>query len=189
MVLKKHPEVQQVAVINREDETVGQRLVAYVITENDEAFHTGRLRQFLQHTLPAYMIPSAFVQLNTMPLTANGKINRRALPEPTAQDVQAAITCIGPRTPLEQQLAGIWAQILKLEQVSIHDNFFELGGHSLLAIKAIARIHDVLQVELTLRQFFDSPTVEGLARNIIQERLGEFNESELVQFFEEIKDK
>jgi amino acid adenylation domain-containing protein len=188
MVLKKHPKVQQVVVIDRNDESVDKRLVAYVVTEDDEALDTGEFRQFLQQTLPAYMIPSVFVKLITFPLTANGKIDRRALPKPKVSDMRAAVTYTAPRTPLEQQLADIWAQILKLEQVGMHDNFFELGGHSLLAMQVIARIHDVIQVEVPLRQLFETPTIEAIALSITQRQLDGLNEAELVQFFADSDD-
>jgi acyl carrier protein len=175
-------------VIDREDESVDKCLVAYLATEDDEALDTDALRQFLQQTLPAYMIPSAFVKLNTFPLTANGKIDRRALPKPKVSDVQAAATFIAPRTPLEQQLAYIWAQILKLDQVGIRDNFFELGGHSLLATQVIARIHDLIQVELPLRQLFETPTIEATALNITKQQLDGLNEADLAQFFADSQD-
>ncbi len=149
---------------------------------------TGEFRHFLQQTLPAYMIPSVFVKLITFPLTANGKIDRRALPKPKVSDMRAAVTYTAPRTPLEQQLADIWAPILKLEQVDIHDDFFELGGHSLLAMQVIARIHEVIQVELPLRQLFETPTIEAIALSITQRQLDGLNEAELVQFFADSQD-
>jgi len=189
MALKKHPQVQQVVVIDREDESGDKRLVAYVVTEDDEALDTGEFRQFLQQTLPAHMIPSAFVNLNTFPLTTNGKINRRALPKPSLSDMQATVTYIAPKTPLEQQLADIWKKMLKLEQVGIHDNFFELGGHSLLAMQIISRIHEVIQVELPLPQMFEAPTIEQMALSITQQQLDGLNEAELAQLFGQIKVK
>jgi acyl-CoA synthetase (AMP-forming)/AMP-acid ligase II/acyl carrier protein len=187
-VLKNHPRVQRVVVIDREDEPGGKCLVAYVITEDDEAIDTGEFRQFLQQTLPAYMIPSAFVKSTTFPLTANGKINRRALPKPEISDMRAAVSYIAPRTPLEQQLADIWAQILKRERVGIRDDFFELGGHSLLATQVIARIQDVIQLELPLRQLFETPTIEEIALSITQRELQGLNDAELVQFFADSQD-
>jgi len=189
MALKKHPQVQQVVVIDRKDESGDKRLVAYVVTEDDEALDTGEFRQFLQQTLPAHMIPSAFVNLNTFPLTTNGKINRRALPKPSLSDMQATVTYIAPKTPLEQQLADIWKKMLKLEQVGIHDNFFELGGHSLLAMQIISRIHEVIQVELPLPQMFEAPTIEQMALSITQQQLDGLNEAELAQLFGQIKVK
>ena len=122
-------------------------------------------------------------------MTANGKINRRALPKPKVSDMQAAVTYTAPQTPVEQKLADIWAQILKLEQVGIHDNFFNLGGHSLLAMQVIARIHDVIQVELPLRQLFETPTIEELALSITQQQLDGLNEAELSRFFADSKDQ
>jgi len=188
MALKQHPKVQQVVVMDLEDESVDKRLVAYLVTEDGVTFDTDEFRQFLQQTLPAYMIPSAFVKLHALPLTANGKIDRRALPKPKVSDMQAAATYLAPRTPLEQQLACIWAQILKLDQVGIRDNFFEIGGHSLLATQVVARIRDVIQVDLPLRQLFETPTVEAIALNITQQQLDGLDETYLLQFFADSQD-
>jgi acyl-CoA synthetase (AMP-forming)/AMP-acid ligase II/acyl carrier protein len=169
-VLEKHPKVQRVAVVIRDVGSFEKSLAAYVVVEDGEAVESGELRQFLQQTLPAYMIPSVFVELNTFPLTANGKIDRRALPKPEGSDMQPAANHTAPRTAMEKQLADIWSQTFNLEQVGIRDNFFELGGHSLLAMKLIARVRDVMQVELPLRQLFDTPTIEGIALSIDQQQ-------------------
>jgi amino acid adenylation domain-containing protein len=119
------------------------------------------LRAFLAQRLPDYMIPAFFIPLAAWPLTPNGKIDRRALPQPTRperHDVQPA-----SRTPLEQQLAAIWSDVLGVEQIGLHDNFFELGGHSLLSTQVAARVRDVCQVELPLHSLFEAPTIAGLA--------------------------
>jgi amino acid adenylation domain-containing protein/thioester reductase-like protein len=125
-----------------------------------------RLRNFLQQRLPDYMVPSAFVIMDSLPLTPNGKIDRRALPEPKQQDLSTRKNFIAPRTAVEQKLASIWQQILGIEVIGVTDNFFELGGHSLLVAQLVANVQDIFQVELPLIHLFQSPTLEGLAATI-----------------------
>jgi acyl carrier protein len=110
------------------------------------------------------MIPSAFVALDTLPLTSNGKVDRRALPPPDGARPELEGVFVAPRTPTEQALAEIWAQILRMERVGVHDNFFALGGHSLLATQVVSRLRNTLQVALPLRSFFEHPTVAELAQ-------------------------
>jgi acyl carrier protein len=112
------------------------------------------------------MVPSAFVMLAELPLTANRKIDRRALPAPGAEAVVRG-EYVAPRTPTEQTLSGIWCEVLRLDRVGVHDNFFELGGHSLLAMRVVVRIRDRLGVELLLRTFFEAPTLVELAGRIL----------------------
>jgi amino acid adenylation domain-containing protein/thioester reductase-like protein len=126
----------------------------------------GNLRSFLQQKLPNYMVPSSFVFLNALPLTPNGKIDRKALPAPDRIRHELEEDFAAPRTPIEEVLAGIWSEVLGLERVGIQDNFLELGGHSLLATQIISRLRDIYQVELSVRQLFDRPTVAGLAESI-----------------------
>jgi acyl carrier protein len=125
------------------------------------------LRDHLKQSLPDIMIPSAFVLLPAMPLTPNGKIDRRALPAPNQTRSDLTETFVAPRTPLEQALAGIWRDILGLESVGVEDDFFKLGGHSLLATQLISRLREIFKVELPLRDLFEAPTITGLARNLI----------------------
>jgi acyl carrier protein len=126
----------------------------------------GELRERLAARLPEYMIPSAFVLMEALPLTSNGKVNRKMLPEPeqSRPDLKAAF--VAPRNETEETLADVWAQLLSVEQVGVNDNFFELGGHSLLATQVVSRIREKFQVELPLRVFFESPTVASLAARI-----------------------
>src|SRR6202035_2310026 len=127
------------------------------------------LRVHLKNGLPDYMIPSAFVTLAALPLTPNGKIDRKALPAPDG----AAVTrtaYLAPRTPTEEMLAGIWAEVLKIEKVGVNDNFFELGGHSLSASRLAIRIRDSFGVEIGLRSVFEAPTIVGLTTKIETER-------------------
>src|SRR5256885_1252468 len=124
------------------------------------------LRAFLGERLPDYMVPSHFVLLDALPLTANGKLDRHALPIPDGARPTSDSSYVAPRSPLEEVLAGIWALVLGVEQVGLHDNFFELGGHSLLAIQLIWRVREALQVELPVSSLFEMPTLAQFAQRI-----------------------
>ena len=121
------------------------------------------LRSHLADRLPFYMVPTAFVMLDALPLTGNGKVDRKALPDPDDSRPEIAERFVAPRTADEEALALIWRQILGLEQIGVHDNFFELGGHSLLATRVTSRVREEFHVELPLRTLFEQPTVAGLA--------------------------
>jgi FkbM family methyltransferase len=123
-------------------------------------------RSYLKQKLPDYMLPSSFVLLDTLPLTPNGKIDRRTLPAPNSSRLDLEATFIAPRTPTERQIADIWTQLLKLEQIGIHDNFFELGGHSLLATRVISRLRQAFGIELPLQTLFEAPTVGQLSERL-----------------------
>jgi natural product biosynthesis luciferase-like monooxygenase protein/amino acid adenylation domain-containing protein/non-ribosomal peptide synthase protein (TIGR01720 family) len=167
-VLSQHPSVAQTAAIVREDARGDKRLVAYLVVTEAEA-SINDLRQFLKERLPEYMVPAVFVFLDALPLTPNGKVDRRALPAPDLTQ-QLGTSFVAPRTPSEQTLTRIWAEVLGLEQVGIYDSFFELGGHSLLATQLISRVRAAFQVELPLRKLFEATTVAALAE-CIQELL------------------
>ena len=164
----QHPSVREVVVLATEEEPENKRLVAYIVPAEKygEKTNYNNLRLFLRENLPEYMVPSAFVMLKSLPLTPNGKVDRVALPECDRAQQELEITFVAPRTPVEEILAGIWAKIIGLEQVSIHENFFDLGGHSLLATQVISRLRQTFKVELPLRCLFESPTVAELAQKI-----------------------
>ena len=166
-LLAQHPAVWESVVVVREDEPGNKRLVAYVVSQVAQAPTTAELRSFLKEKLPDYMIPNAIVILESLPLTSNGKIDRRSLPVPESRTgIEESL--VAPRTPVEEKLAQIWAKVLRVEQVGIHDNFFELGGHSLLATQLVSRIRTSFKVELPLRSLFAAPTVAELAPSIQQ---------------------
>ncbi|MFZ5918978.1 MAG: amino acid adenylation domain-containing protein [Chloroflexota bacterium] len=160
-VLSAHPAVQQAAVLAREDDGGGKQLAAYVVLRQPEP-STGELREYLRASLPDYMLPAVFVTLDEMPLTPSGKVDRRALPAPQSVHL-TRMAYVAPRTPVEEGLADIFAQVVSLDRVGVHDSFFDLGGHSLRATQVISRVREVFQIDLPLRALFEWPTVAGLA--------------------------
>ncbi len=156
--LSQHERVEQAVVVAREDEPGQRRLVAYLVVKQEVSIQ--ELRAYLSEKLPDYMVPSAFVQLEQMPLTANGKVDRRALPRPELDSSRGEY--VGARTREEEILCQIWSEVLGVERVSVEDNFFELGGDSILSIQVIARARQA-GLQLTPRQFFERQTIAGLA--------------------------
>jgi amino acid adenylation domain-containing protein len=167
--LQRHPTVRQALVMVREDTPGVQRLVAYVIPEASTAPTARELLQALAQSLPAYMLPSTVVFLETLPLTLNGKVDRKALPAPAEAGVASDTSPGAPVLTIHYQLLQIWQELLGTEQVSIQRNFFHLGGHSLLAARLINRIEQVFHKQLPLAALFASPTVEQLAALLLQE--------------------
>ncbi|WP_375492804.1 amino acid adenylation domain-containing protein [uncultured Nostoc sp.] len=166
--LWQHPDVQEVVVIAKEFSPSDQRLIAYIVLKPESSdTNVGNLRHFLKQKLPDYMIPSRFVQLSALPLTANGKVDRQALPAPI-QTLNANEKFVAPRTPIEERVAEIWSHVLGLKNIGVYDNFLALGGHSLLAFQILYRIRDIFQVELPMRHFFEAPTISEIADSIIQ---------------------
>jgi amino acid adenylation domain-containing protein len=165
-ILSQHPEVDSCVVVARRNEQDENILVGYIVTSAHTQVEASEFRSYLSKALPSAMAPSALVFLDELPLTPNGKVDRRALPapDPTRPELEGAF--VAPRNPVEEVLAGIWADVLKLERVGIHDNFFDLGGHSLLATQVISQIRETFSVKLPLRSLFESPTVAGLAECI-----------------------
>ncbi len=162
-VLAGAPGVGQAAVVVREDQPGDKRLAGYVVMRDGDAFEPEGLRGRLAERLPDYMVPSAFVALDAFPLTVNGKLDRKALPAPDYAGLGGGR---GPRTPHEEALCGLFAEVLGLPGVGIDDGFFDLGGHSLLAIRLVNRVKNDFGVEFALRSLFDTPTVAGLAPRI-----------------------
>ncbi|BAZ34001.1 amino acid adenylation domain-containing protein (plasmid) [Cylindrospermum sp. NIES-4074] len=161
-----HPSIQQTVVTARVDDAGDKRLVAYIVPHSEQTPTIDQLHHFLKQKLPEYMVPSAFVVLDTLPLTPNGKIDRNALPDPDSARPNLRKTFVAPRTDIEQQIADIWTSLLKLEKVGIHDNFFTLGGHSLLATQVIARLRASFGIDFPVRTVFEAPTVALLAERI-----------------------
>jgi acyl-coenzyme A synthetase/AMP-(fatty) acid ligase/acyl carrier protein len=160
--LASHPEVEQAAVVVRDD-TGDRRLIAYLAARGEERPDTDELRRHLRRTLPDYMVPAGFVLLDRLPLTANGKLDRNALP---ALDRRGASDSIAPRTATEHALAAIWRDVLKLDRVGVNDNFFALGGDSLSATRVVARVQQELLVAVPLRAMFETMTLGELADRV-----------------------
>ncbi len=164
-VLNSHPQIKETVVIATEQLPNDKRLVAYVVGK-DDSLNLEQLREFLKEKLPDYMIPTAWVPLEALPLNPNGKVDRKALPIPDQAKTVSETPYIAPRTPVEEIIVNIWQQVLNVEQVGIEDNFFELGGHSLMATKVVSKIRQSLSVELPLRSLFEHPTVVELAAQL-----------------------
>jgi amino acid adenylation domain-containing protein len=163
-VLRQHPGVRDVVALVREDRPGARRLTAYVVMAGQPAA-AEELRGFLRDQLPEPMVPAAFVVLDALPLTANGKVDRRALPAPPAAAEGEPVV---PRTPAEELLAGIWEDVLGIERVGVHDNFFDLGGHSLLATQVMSRVRNAFALDLPLAVMFERPTVARLAESLAE---------------------
>lgn len=168
--IARHVPIQQVIVIAREENPNDKRLIAYLVPRPDAGpIDVQGLRARLKTALPEYMLPSAFICLEQLPLTVNGKVDLRSLPAPEG-DAYRAREYEAPRGQIEEVVAGIWQELLRVERVGRHDHFFDLGGHSLLATRLLARIRDRLEVEVSLRALFESPTVAEFAERIVAER-------------------
>lgn len=171
-VLRQHNAVQDALVIAREDVAPERLLVAYVVSQSNSASPDqliSELRSLLKERLPEYMVPAAFVILDALPLTSNGKVDRRALPVPTTQRPALNTDYAEPQSRLQQTIADIWQEVLNVERVGIHDNFFDLGGHSLLLTRAHARLKTVLSRDFDAIAMFQYPTVDTLARFLRQD--------------------
>jgi hypothetical protein len=189
-VLSQHPMIQQIVVVAHEEldypksgtcsepgrsiqnpESSEKRLVAYAVLKSGQTLDATAARSFLKDKLPEYMVPSAFVFLDSLPVTFSGKVNRKALPAPDHGRPDLQATYVAPRNPVEEVMAAIWAEALRLEQVGMYDNFFDLGGHSLLAVRVVSQIQSVLRVDIALRTLFEQPTVAGLTAAILNDPL------------------
>ncbi|HEY6351461.1 MAG TPA: non-ribosomal peptide synthase/polyketide synthase [Candidatus Angelobacter sp.] len=169
--LRQHTGIQECAVLLKGETAGEKRLVAYIVPAAGTHLETAELRSALKKTLPEYMIPSALIQLPELPLNDNGKIDRRALPEPDGLRPDTGEDYAPPRTPMEEMLVEIWAEILGVDRVGIHDNFFDMGGHSLLATRVMSRVNQAFQVELPLRILFEEPTVEELRARVVKAKV------------------
>jgi amino acid adenylation domain-containing protein len=184
--IARHSAIREVVVLAREDVPGDRRLVAYLVApKNAPTNLVDQLRAQLRASLPEYMVPSALVTLDQLPLTPNGKVDHKALPVPDASAERKA-AYVAPRTATEEILAGIWAEVLKLERVGRDDHFFELGGHSLFAMQAVSRVRQKLSVDLPLRELFTAPTIAGQAA-CIEARRAEPRPSDLTGDRERIR--
>jgi amino acid adenylation domain-containing protein len=185
--LDGHPDIRRSVVLIDEDETGVKRLVAYVVAESDRVPAVDDLRRHVSESVPAYAVPSTIVRLDELPLTDNGKLDRKALPRPgtVREDMHARF--VAPSTPTEEALAAIWADLLAIDKVGAEDDFFELGGHSLLAVKMLARVHEQLGVEIFLTTVFERPTLAALAAAVGEQLLQEANDGNLEELLAELE--
>jgi amino acid adenylation domain-containing protein len=167
-LIAQHPNVASTTVIAREDQPGHKSLVAYVVPRQKKVVNGHQLHQFLQERLPDYMIPSAFVQLETLPLTPNGKVDRKALPAPNISDINVSGDFIPPCDDIEVQLAQIWENLLNVRPIGVKDNFFHLGGHSLLVVRLMAQIQEHFGINLPLATILQNPTIAQIAATLRQ---------------------
>ena len=161
-VLAGHDGVSQAAVVLREDSPGEKQLVAYLVADSGHRIEVDDLRQHLRHSLPDYMVPSAFVLMDALPFTPNGKLDKKALPPPEAEQVTERY--LPPRTELESAIARAWQKVLKVEKIGVHDNFFDRGGHSLLARLLQAKLAEALGQEVELVHVFQYSTIASFAQ-------------------------
>ena len=183
--LHSHSQIDSVVVVARRSPGNEEKLVAYVVPKNGGSASGDELRDFLAKSLPDYMVPSAFVMLDKMPLTPNGKINRNALPLPESE--LSDLLHAPPRTPFEKTLADIWREVLGLDAISIRDDFFAQGGHSLIATRLVSQIRERLAVEVPIRAVFEKRTIENLALFIAELEAGEAAPDEIEKLLEELE--
>jgi len=180
--LLAHPQVTQALVRTSQGQSDDVRLLAYLVVKEDAPLPNTEWRTLLARKLPDYMIPNEFIMLDAFPLTTNGKIDIKALPVPGRSRAELSQTYIAPRTPIEESLAEIWLSALETDRIGIHDNFFEMGGHSLLAGRVTALTNERFDIDITLRNLFETPTIEGIAITVTQQliALTDFDETEFV---------
>jgi amino acid adenylation domain-containing protein len=186
-VLDSHPAVAGSVAVVREDQPGDQRLIAYLVAAEAGPVEAEALRRLCKGKLPPFMVPSAFVVLDAFPVTANGKLDRRALPAPDGSRASAGGEYVAPETPMQEAVADIFGEVLGLRRVGLQDDFFDLGGHSLLAVKMLARVQERLGLTLPLGTVFEHSTVRGLADAIGSELLGATDEDELAALLSEIE--
>lgn len=186
-VIDEHPSIHASAVIAREIAPGDKRLIAYFVPASKSLPTHTELRNTVACRLPEYMVPGAFVKLTTLPLNPSGKVDRAALPAPTAENMLRDDTYVAPRAPIEERVASMLAPLLGLDKVSVEDNFFLLGGHSLMGTQLIARIRDAFGVELALRSLFEAPTVAKLSaqvESLLMAKLESMSEAEAERLLE-----
>jgi acyl-CoA synthetase (AMP-forming)/AMP-acid ligase II len=182
--LSQFPTIEKAVVVLKGDESSEKHLVAYVASKNRD-LRTGEVLNHLRRRLPEYMIPAAIVVLDHIPLTPNGKVDRRSLPEPDLKAARNELVYEPPSNPAQQALSEIWSEVLKVDQVGINDDFIQLGGHSLLATQVIARVRDRFEIDLPVRSVFERPTIKefaGLVEEVILNEIEAMSPDEARQY-------
>jgi acyl-coenzyme A synthetase/AMP-(fatty) acid ligase/acyl carrier protein len=186
-VLSQHHKVQEAAIAVHGGVQDDKRLVGYVVPEQNESPTSAELKSYLKERLPEYMVPPVILTIDRLPVSPNGKLDRRSLPAPEAVKSERGEDYMAPRSPVEEALANIWAEVLRVEKVGINDNFFELGGHSLLATLVVSRIRDVFEVDLPLRRIFEAPTIAELSVAIVQRQIEQADAQEVAAIVAELE--
>jgi amino acid adenylation domain-containing protein len=186
-VICQHPSVREAILVAREDNSESKRLVAYVVPKGGSCPAIREMRDLLKQELPEYMIPSAFVFLDALPLSPNGKIDRHALPDPDRARPDIGVPFVAPKSPLEEELAAIWKEILSLDSIGVDDSFLDLGGDSLVAAQIISRVVSRFQLDLPIKLLFDSPTIAEMAAVIGGANAGKFDEDEVERIVSELE--
>ena len=161
--LRAQPGVDEALVTIREHDQLGKQLIGYIVPASGTSVDVSGLRQKLRQTLPEYMVPSTILAVAAWPLTSNGKIDRKALPDPAIADRSAEDTFAAPQSEMERDIATIWKKVLGLETISIFSNFFDLGGHSLLAVQVHSALKEIARQQVSLTDLFKYPTIASLA--------------------------
>jgi amino acid adenylation domain-containing protein len=182
-----HSKIKEAVVVARQDRSGNTRLVGYCVPTKRPAPTISELRLFLKETLPDYMVPSAMVIMDAMPLAPSGKIDRKALPDPSGCRPELGSPYIAPRTIVEQDLAEIWAAVLSLDRVGIHDNFFDLGGHSLAATRIVSQVIKKFRLEIPLQSLFQSPTIAEMTAVIAESRAKKLGKTDLRRILTELE--
>jgi amino acid adenylation domain-containing protein len=185
--LRSMDAICEAVVIAREDNPGDKYLVAYIVPVRNTAPSVSEVRGFVEQKLPPHMVPSRFVILDALPVTPNGKVNRKALPDPGKSRPDLDTPFVSPRIPVEQELSQIWGEVLSLDHVGIHDNFFELGGHSLAATRVVSQVIKKYQVEIPLQALFQSPTVAQMAAVITENQANSLDEQEMNRILTELE--
>ncbi|MDZ8065183.1 MAG: amino acid adenylation domain-containing protein [Nostoc sp. DedQUE08] len=186
--LSQHPQVRECVVIASDDQLDNQRLQAYIVFHQEQNVDSRELHRFLKQKLPEYMLPSTFFQIETIPLTPNGKIDRLTLNRLGVLINNIEVNMVSPRNPIEELLASIWAEVLNLKQVGIHDNFFELGGNSLLAMQLVNQINEAFLIELPLRSLFECSTIAQISELVQTHKLEQVESDALEQILAEVNE-
>ena len=187
--LGQHERVREVAVMAREDTAAaGKQLVAYVVPVQRESLTAGELRDYVKGLLPDYMVPGVFMLLDKFPLTTNGKIDLKALPQPGEATLEPEADYVAPRNAVEETIVGLWSKLLGVARVGVNDNFFALGGNSIFAIQLTSRLNKAFELELQLRVIYDQPTLAALAATIVQTQAEQADAAELSRLLAELED-
>jgi acyl carrier protein len=185
-ITRQHPAVREAVLVARENARGDKRLLAYVVAASTRQPPIGELRNFLKQRLPDYMVPAVFVFLKALPRTANGKVDRNALPDPGTSRPEIETPLIAPRTQVEKEVAEIWQEVLSLDAVGVHDNFLDLGGDSLQASQVISRVIRTFLLDLPVKALFEAPTVAEMAGVIAQSRANKLRPENLERILAEL---